>query len=553
MKFKFIILLSFIFLFSQSFLLSRDPDEETIATVGDYKITLSEFTSRYTEYISASGIKDNIAAREAVLDNMINDILLYHYDSDEKILNDIEYNKELRESRKRVILAYLKDKEIYAKITVSEEELRDTFKKANEEIAARHLYARTEEEANNLYALAKTGVDFSLLAKQVFTDSVLRNNGGYLGYFSWGDMDPAFEDAAYSLNVGEISPPVKTEYGYSIIKVEDKVTNPLLTESEFQKKKSHMESVVKLRKKELSERDYIKRIFDDTQLKFNDKIINKILTNLYSGNNTESTDSRDNPEECVRYRDKTYSVMEIEQKIIDLPSFFKNKINSMEDLKAAIEGMLLNEILYNIAVSKGYDTVQVVQKKIDKYEMNLFLKFKKEEVLNNAQLPDSVLQKFYSDNIYMFSTEPEINIQEILVNDKTLADSLAKLLNDGSDFGELAKKYSLRKWTAENNGIMGYAPLSKFGSYKDLFWNAQVGELIGPVKIENMYGIFKVLGKEDSKPMVFNEVIGEVEKAARLENQIEIMQNYLNKIRSNIIINVNEDLLRSALVRESIQ
>ena len=553
MKFKFIILLSFIYLFSQSILLSHSLDDTIVAVVGDFKISLSEFTSRYSEYLRASGVKDNLAAREAVLDNMINDILLYYYDSNEKILNDSEYNKELKESRKRVILAYLKEQEIYAKITVSEAEIRDAFQKANEEVAARHLYARTEAEANNLYELAKIGVDFSLLAKQVFTDSVLRNNGGYLGYFSWGDMDPAFEDAAYSLNVGEISPPVKTEYGYSIIKVEDKVTNPLLTESEFQKKKSHLESVVKLRKKELSEREYIKSIFDNTQLKFNDKIINEILTNLYTGNKLESADSRNDLEECVWYKDRTYSVTEIEQRILDLPLFFKNKINTIENLKAAIEGMLLNDTLYNIAVSKGYDTVQAVLQKIEKYKMNLFLQFKKERVLNNAQLPDSVLQKFYSDNIYMFSTEPEINIQEILVNDKTLADSLAKLLNDGGDFGELAKKYSLRKWSAENNGIMGYAPLSKFGSYKDLFWNAQVSELIGPVKIENIFGLFKLLGKEDSKPMDFNEVTGEVEKAARLENQIEILQNYLYKIRSNVNINVNDNLLRSAIVRESIQ
>ena len=136
--------------------------------------------------------------------------------------------------------------------------MREAFSRVNEQIAARHLFAKTEEEANNLYELAKIGVDFNTLAKQVFTDSVLQNNGGYLGYFTWGDMDPAFEDAAYSLKVGEISPPIKTAYGYSIIKVEDKTVNPLLTESEFQRKKSHLQDVIKMRKKEPSEQEYIR-------------------------------------------------------------------------------------------------------------------------------------------------------------------------------------------------------------------------------------------------------------------------------------------------------
>ena len=59
--------------------------------------------------------------------------------------------------------------------------------------SVRHLFASTEEEANNLYKLLQNESDFKILAKQVFTDTTLQNNG-YLWYFSWGDMDTAFED-----------------------------------------------------------------------------------------------------------------------------------------------------------------------------------------------------------------------------------------------------------------------------------------------------------------------------------------------------------------------
>jgi len=531
--------------FLSIFIFSQQSDNSILATVGNHNITLSEFNERYTNYLFSTGAKDNIVVRKAILDNMINEMLLYYYDFNEKILSDPRYLKELEETRVRTILAYLKDREIYAKITVNEEETREAFSRVNEKIAARHLFAKTEEEANNLYELAKIGVDFGLLAKQIFTDSVLQNNGGYLGYFTWGDMDPAFEDAAYSLKIGEISAPVKTAYGYSIIKLEDRITNPLLTESEFQRKKSHLENVVKMRKKEPSEKEYINSIFDESKLTFNNEILEKILFNLEGEKNVESGNYVFQSQECAKYKDRVYSEAEIEQKISDLPSYHRNRINSIEGLQDAIEGMLLKDTLYTIAISKSYDTTQVVLDKIEKYNMNVFLKYKKDEIISKAQLPDSVVFKYYKDNISSFSTEPELNLQEILVDNEKMANSIIDSLNVGSDFGELAKNYSLRKWSAENNGILGYTPLSKFGSYKNLFWNSQLGEIIGPLKIEGIYGIFRLLGKEESKPIDFSAIEGEVLKVSQFENQTEILYNYINEIRSKVNISIDEDILSS--------
>jgi parvulin-like peptidyl-prolyl isomerase len=81
------------------------------------------------------------------------------------------------------------------------------------------------------------GVSFKELAKQVFTDTTLRNNGGSLGYITWGYTDPSFESVAYSLKVGEVSRPVNTAQGYSIIKVDDRIEDPFTTETEFLNRK----------------------------------------------------------------------------------------------------------------------------------------------------------------------------------------------------------------------------------------------------------------------------------------------------------------------------
>ena len=526
------------------------PADSIVASVGNHNISLNDFTKRYSDYIFASGANDNLAVREAILNNMINEILLYHYDSNKIIFTDTHYLNELDWLWKQTVLAYLKEREVYANIIVSDDELRETFLKVNEQIAARHLYAASLGEANELFELLKIGLDFNTLAKQVFTDSTLKNNGGYLGYFTWGDMDPAFEEVAYSLKVGEISKPVKTSYGYSIIKLEDRISNPLLTESEFQKKKSHLESVIKMKERESYEKEYISRILDQTQLTFNIEILEKILVNLNIKDDVELGNLNIQPQECVKYNDKVYNQAAIEKRISDLPSFHRNRINSVRSLQAAIEGMLLNDTLYNIAISKGYNSTEAVLNKFDKYKMRSFLKFKKNAIISNAQLTDSIVFNYYKDNINSFSTEPELNLQEILVDNEELANSIVKLINAGTDFGELAKKYSLRKWSADNSGIMGYAPVSKFGSYRDLFWNAQVGEIIGPIKIEGIYGIFRLLGIEESKPIDFNVIKGEVIKASQFENQTEILQIYINEVRSRVNIKINRNILSSDLIVE---
>ncbi|OGU84279.1 MAG: hypothetical protein A2W11_01995 [Ignavibacteria bacterium RBG_16_35_7] len=162
------LLLSF---FISANLIGQSSDSVTIASVGQHKIYKDQFVDRYTDYLLATGIKDNIVVREAILDNMINEILLYHFDDNKDLFSNPEYQKESAWAEKQSVLAYLKDQEVYAKIKVTEREVREAFVRVNKKIAASHLFAPTLEEAENLYKLLEIGVDWDNLAAQVFTDS----------------------------------------------------------------------------------------------------------------------------------------------------------------------------------------------------------------------------------------------------------------------------------------------------------------------------------------------------------------------------------------------
>ena len=98
---------------------------------------------------------------------------------------------------------------------------------AEEEVHARHILVATEAEAKDLLAELKKGTPIDKLAKEKSTDKASGAEGGDLGWFKRTDMVKEFSDAAFALKKGELSEtPVKTQFGYHVIKVEDRRQAP---------------------------------------------------------------------------------------------------------------------------------------------------------------------------------------------------------------------------------------------------------------------------------------------------------------------------------------
>ncbi|TYR79005.1 peptidylprolyl isomerase PrsA [Priestia megaterium] len=116
----------------------------------------------------------------------------------------------------------LRDKVATADIKVSEKELKEAYEAKKPEIRASHILVEDEKTAKEVKAKLDKGEDFAKLAEEYSTDKASAQKGGDLGFFGAGEMVPAFQEAAYKLKKGEVSAPVKSDYGYHIIKLVDK-------------------------------------------------------------------------------------------------------------------------------------------------------------------------------------------------------------------------------------------------------------------------------------------------------------------------------------------
>lgn len=113
-------------------------------------------------------------------------------------------------------------------ITITDDELQKYFDENKssfdqpEKVKASHILVDTEEKAKEVKDKLAAGEDFAKLAAEYSSDTGTKDNGGDLGFFGKGEMVPEFEQVAFTLEVGQVSEPVKSDYGYHIIKVVEK-------------------------------------------------------------------------------------------------------------------------------------------------------------------------------------------------------------------------------------------------------------------------------------------------------------------------------------------
>lgn len=134
----------------------------------------------------------------------------------------LEQNNQTEESYKKVVrLNLLQEKALTDGVEVTDEEIQAQYDRQNTELNARHILVADAETAATVKEELDGGADFAELAQEYSSDGSAAE-GGDLGWFGVGAMVPEFEQAAYDLEVDEISEPVQSQFGFHIIQVTDK-------------------------------------------------------------------------------------------------------------------------------------------------------------------------------------------------------------------------------------------------------------------------------------------------------------------------------------------
>jgi peptidyl-prolyl cis-trans isomerase C len=171
------------------------------------------------------------------------DMLLVSQAAEAKKMGDTpEFKKKLAFARNKMLMEQMLTTTGKAALTdAAEHKVYDEAVKQmgqEMEVHARHILIRAapgdekaskeaEDKIKAIIVRLKKGEDFEKVAKETTEDPSGKTNGGDLGYFSKEQMVPEFSDTAFKLDKGQISEPVKTQFGWHVIKVEDKRVKPM--------------------------------------------------------------------------------------------------------------------------------------------------------------------------------------------------------------------------------------------------------------------------------------------------------------------------------------
>lgn len=228
-------------------------------TDGDLDNTIAQFPAERQQFFKTEEGKKNL------LNEIISFELIHDYAKDNKFDLDALYLEKIEAIKKETLIQWTISK-VLSEAEVKEEDIKEFYNNNKnmfvdeERVSAKHILVDTKEEARKIIDEINNGLSFEEAA-QKYSKCPSKGAGGDLGTFGKGRMVKEFEDAAFEMEEGAISEPIKTQFGYHIIKLEKKY-------AEGTKEFEEVKDLIKKQLQQEKERDLYIKFTEDLKNKY---------------------------------------------------------------------------------------------------------------------------------------------------------------------------------------------------------------------------------------------------------------------------------------------
>ncbi len=428
-----------------------------------------------------------------------------------------------------------------------------------ESISASHILIRipgntpadTLEAYNKAVAVldsAKAGVDFGKLALDNSADTVSAKRGGALGTFSRGMMVRPFEEAAFDTKVGGITGPVRTQFGYHIIKVTGATPVPPFAQVKEQIRSKYLQGGYKLALDnfvgELEHR-YDYRVNRKALLLFEEKLK---PAKSFAETDFDSLISPAEMKDSLFTFDNEVGTLDTVLAIARKGDKFSSMIMNANVVNQMIDEASKDMVLAHYA-NKQAQTYPDFEELVTKYENGILIyQIEQRHVWGKISASDSVLKPYFESHEAKYVWPKRVDLSRIKVRTAVLADSAYDMIRDGADFDSVAAKFEEGNTPDEKNGHWGVFPDSA-NILVTVAFNLKPGQYSNPLYYDGSYSIIRVDKFLPPGPMTYEEARPEVAADYQDYESKRLQSDWLEKLKNEFGVKIDQKKFHELLAK----
>lgn len=391
----------------------------------------------------------------------------------------------------------------------------------------------------------KEGKNFGEMAAKYSYDKASALKYGNLGYFQRGQMVKEFDEAAFNLKVGEVSPIVKTKFGFHLIRL-----NAISPLKSYEEEKSDL--------KEIYDRTRYKYDFDKliqnlkTEFSFvqNTATYNKILAYsdtlkigpAYLESNLKNQAGND---EIFKINNKSYTCDSLFNHIIKAGSYLNMTING-KILQDAIDQYVSDILLREKALIYDKENHEFA-KLLDDYESGMYLfKILEDEVWSKISIDSAKTYSFWQETKGNYRWKDRVEFKEIYNQKDSLINNCYSLAISGSPYDSLIVKYNQRMGYENKMGYNGLTAVDFNELAKQANLLKNIGDISKPFRFEDGWSIVKLVKREPARIKTFEEAKAESASILQEKESKRLEDEYMNKLKNIYHPKIYYDELRQA-------
>jgi parvulin-like peptidyl-prolyl isomerase len=527
-------------------------DESAVAQIGNEIITAKEFKLRYelSPYIPFDKNIDPDSIKYDFLYSLIAEKLWAKDAEDIGMTKTDEFNFIFRPLEEMFVRDALFKIEVEDKVLLSAHDIENGISKSQAKLSTQIISTRDSLTIYDLYN--KFGADTNY-------DSLIsdyRNLTNNLVDISLGTLkDEEIEDSLYSLPVNGFTAPIKSEVGWVIFIIRNKIFTPI--ELGNQQSIDNMKKVIRNRRIERRYEEYLKEILGGITININPEAFNLIYSKIWKTLKTKRNlnDSTNYFELSEFDFTKIYSSLDSDNlnkqffqlsgsgintdKFLSYLSFNRFHVTQLDStiilqkLNQRAKRFVEEQMITQEAYKRGLQYTPEVRNDLKIWQDNYLAQLYFNNNLDSISITDKAVYNYYLDELVNASNIRLINIRLVSIKDLDEVSNIFELLKQGTDFGDLVKNYGKTDTLVNENGETGLKPILLLGYVGSVASDLELNEIYGPIKRNNAYTILQVIERQessDSLKLSFESIKDQL----RNDLRFKAVSERLKKITSNL-------------------